>query len=55
MEGVFPNNKDNSSRTHIMVYSAGDGTVVVFLTDEDNLQAIYVDESALTVIAGMHL
>ena len=55
MMGVFPYNKDNSFKTHIMVYSAGDGTVVVFLTDEDNLQAIYVDENAPTVIAGMHL
>ena len=55
MMGVFPYNKDNSFKTHIMVYSAGDGTVVVFLTDEDNLQAIYVDENAPTVIAGMYL
>ena len=54
MGGVFLNNNDNLSRTHIMLYSASDSTVAVFLTDEDNLQAIYVDESAPTVIAGLH-
>lgn len=54
MSGVFLNNNDNSSKTHIMVYSAGDGTVVVFLTDEGNLQAIYVDKSVSFVYSGLH-
>jgi len=54
MEGVFLNNKDNSSRTHIGVYSAGDSTIVLFLTDEDILQVVYVDEPVNVVRSGLH-
>jgi len=53
MGGMFPNNKDNSSRTHIMVYSAGDSTIVLFLTDEDILQATYTAQSATEVYFWM--
>jgi len=51
---LIHNNNDNSSMTRIGVYNAGDGAVVVFMTDEGNLQATYVDEDAPTVYAGMH-
>ena len=52
--GIFLHNSSDSLVSHIMVYSLGDDTVIVFLTDEDNLQGIYVDKSVSTVIAGLH-
>jgi len=54
MGGMFPNNKDNSSRTHIMVYSAGDSTIVLFLTDEDILQATYTAQSAEDILQAIY-
>ncbi|MFH1905906.1 MAG: hypothetical protein ABIL11_00755, partial [Chloroflexota bacterium] len=51
MSGIrLPNNID-SSKFQIMVYGAGDGTIIVYRADEGNLKAVFIDENASTVFA----
>ena len=52
-DGIKIHNNMDSLVSHIMVYDLDDDAVIVFLNNEDNLQAIYVDESASTVFGWM--
>ena len=50
--GLLLANTD-SSRSHIMIYNAGDGAIIAYRSEGGNLQAIYVDESVSTVFFWM--
>jgi len=54
-KGLFISNDKDLLTSHIKVHNWDDDAVIIFLTVENNLQAIYVDEDASIVYAWMPL